>query len=302
MAKVDLSIIIPSFNTRQLIINCLDSVIKYTSGVNYEIIIVDNGSTDGSVEDLKKYSQKNPQVAVIDVKENLGFGKANNLGAKNSKGEYLLFLNSDTLLFDNALKQSIDTVKTLKKLGVFSCKLLNKDKTFQASGGYFPNLFNVFAWQLFIDDLPIIGSLVPSFHPKQSAYNQNREIDWVTGAFMIIPRSVFDQVGGFDENIFMYTEEMELDYRIKKAGLKVYYQNTPAIIHLGGASSGSYLALTSEIKNMIYFWNKHKPKWQVPLIKTAFILGSLLRWLLFGIIKKDETRRRAYSSALRDLI
>lgn len=302
MVKVDLSIIIPSFNTRQLIVNCLDSILEHTQGINYEIIVVDNGSNDGSIEEIKKYSKKNPHILLIDARENLGFGKANNLGVKKSKGEYLLFLNSDTLLFDNALKQSIDGIKSLKKMGVYSCKLLNKNKTFQASGGSFPTLLNVIAWQLFIDDLPIIGDLIPSFHPKQSAYSQNREIDWVTGAFMIVPKKVFDQVGGFDENIFMYTEEMELDYRISKLGLKVYYQNSPAIIHLGGASSGSFLALTSEIKNMIYFWNKHKPQWQVPLIKLAFFVGSLLRWLLFGIIKKDETRRRAYSSALRDLI
>lgn len=302
MAKIDFSIIIPSYNTKSIILDCLDSIIKYTKDVTYEIIIVDNGSKDGSVEELEKYSKKHPQVIVIDAHQNLGFGKANNLGVKNSKGEYLLFQNSDTLLLDNALKECLDAVKKLPKLGIYSCQLLNKDNSFQPSGGHFPSLLNLFAWQFFIDDLPVVGDTIPSFHPKESSYKQDRDIDWVTGAFMIIPRDVYEKVDGFDENIFMYTEEMELAWRIRKLGLKTYYRTKPAIIHLGGASSGSYLALTSEIKNMIYFWEKHKPRWQLPLVKVTFIIGSLLRLLVFGIIKKDETRRRAYISALRDLI
>ena len=119
---------------------------------------------------------------------------------------------------------------------------------------------------------------------------------------MVIPRKVFDQAGGFDEKIFMYTEEMELTYRISKVNFKTYFKKSPAIVHLGGASGGSYLALTSEVKYMIYFWKKHKPHWQLPLVRFAFFCGSLLRWLLFGIIKGDEKSRRTYSEALKFLI
>ena len=302
MVNPDLSIIIPSYNTKQVTLDCLYSIYKFTKELNYEIIVVDNGSKDGSVEALKKYSQEYTNFKIIDAQENLGFGKANNLGVKNAKGKYLLFLNSDTIIFDNALKVSLDNAKELKDLGVYSCRLLNKDKSIQPSGGHFPNLLNLFAWQLFIDDLPLVGSLIPSIHPQKSSYNSHQNLDWVTGAFMIIPKEAFEEVGGFDEKIFMYTEEIELVYRLHKRGYRCFLQNSPAIIHLGGASSGSYLALTSEIKNMIYFWNKHKPKWQLPIAKILFFVGSLLRWLLFGIIKQDETRRRAYASALRDII
>ncbi|HSV95027.1 MAG TPA: hypothetical protein VLH94_03600, partial [Spirochaetia bacterium] len=117
-------------------------------------------------------------------------------------------------------------------------------------------------------------------------------------AFMIIPKKIFDKVGGFDEKIFMYTEEMELCFRLSKLGFKTTYQISPAIIHLGGASGGSVFALTSEVKNMIYFWKKHMPLWQLPLIKLFFLSGSLLRLLIFGIIKGDEKARRAYTQAL----
>jgi len=302
MSNVVLSIIIPSFNTKIVLEGCLNSIHKYTKNLKYEIILIENGSKDGSLQYIKEYKKTHPEVILIDAGENLGFGKANNLGAKKASGEYLLFLNSDTLLFDNALKEAVDDVKNNTKTGIYSCRLLNSDKSIQASGGHFPNLINLYAWQLFIDDLPIIGTWIPSFHPQKSAYDKDRQMDWVTGAFMIIPKKVFDEVGGFDENIFMYTEEMELSYRLKNLGYINYLKKSPSIIHLGGASGGSYLALTSEVKNMLYFWKKHFPSWQYPFAKFAFILGSLLRWLLFGIIKGDEKARRIYSDVLGSLI
>jgi GT2 family glycosyltransferase len=298
MTKLDLSIIIVSYNTKEITTDCLKSVIKYTKDLKYEIIVVDNGSQDGSVERLTELSQKYPQVVFINAKANLGFGKANNLGAKNAKGEYLLLLNSDTLVFDNAIKESLDSLKQIPDCGAFSCKLLNADKSVQASGGHFPTFGNVFAWQFFIDDLPLIGRLIPSFHPQLASYDKNKQMDWITGAFMIISHQVFDKVNGFDENIFMYTEEMELCFRLTKFGYKTIYHISPTIIHLGGASGGSVFALTSEVKNMIYFWKKHKPSWQLPFIKAFFYIGSLLRLLIFGIIKGDEKARHAYTQAL----
>ena len=298
MTKPDLSIIIVSYNTKEIITTCINSVIDNTKGTNYEIIVVDNGSKDGSLERLRKLEKKHPQIKLITSKTNLGFGKANNLGAKKAKGKYLLLLNSDTIIIGNAIPEALKTLRKMPNVGVYSCRLMNEDKSVQPSGGYFPNLGNVFAWQFFIDDLPLIGRLIPSFHPKKSSYNGNKQMDWITGAFMLFPKKVFDKVGGFDENIFMYTEEMELCYRIKKLGYIISYFYFPAIIHLGGASSGSVLALTSEIKYLIYFWEKHNPAWQLPIIKSFLYIGSLLRLLIFGIIKRDEKARRAYTQAL----
>ena len=295
---IDLSIITISFNTKQIMQDCLDSIKKHTKGLDYEIIAVDNGSKDGSIEMLREYARKHPEVIFVDAKDNLGFGRGNNLGAKKARGEYLLFLNSDTLIFDNALKEAVETVRKHPKFGTYSCRLLNADRSFQPSGGHFPGFWNVIAWQLFIDDMPLLGTLIPSFHPKQSQYDRNRKMDWVTGAFMIIKKNIFDLAGGFDKNIFMYTEEMELCYRLAKLGYPTFYTNRPSIIHLGGASGGSYLALTLEIKNMLYFWKKHMPAWQFPLIKVSFWIGSLLRLLIFGIIKGDEKARKAYFHAL----
>lgn len=298
MSKVELSIVTISYNTKNITLDCLESIIKYTKGITYEIIVIDNGSKDDSVDSLRRFSKKHAQVKLVDAGENLGFGRGNNLGASKAIGEYLLFLNSDTLFFDNALKEALENVKKNPSAGAYSCRLLNPDHTFQPSGGHFPSFLNVIAWQFFVDDLPVVGELIPSFHPKKSQYDRNKNMDWVTGAFLMVRRDVFDEAGGFDKNIFMYTEEMELCYRLSKLGYRTHYTNEPAVIHLGGASGGSFLALTSEIKYMLYFWRKHMPLWQIPFIKISFFIGSLLRLLIFGIIKGDAKARKTYFYAL----
>jgi GT2 family glycosyltransferase len=116
---------------------------------------------------------------------------------------------------------------------------------------------------------------------------------------MVIPKEVYETVGGFDEKIFMYTEEMELAYRISQLGKKVVYDPDEQIIHLGGASGGNYLALTSEVQNIIYFWHKHMPAWQLPVAKFFILVGSLLRLLFFGIIRQNESSRKAYFECIK---
>ena len=298
MAKsIDLSVIIVNFNTREVTLACLQSLYEHTEGINFEVIVVDNGSADGSAEPLSKLESKYKNFKLIRSSVNLGFGAGNNLGAKEARGEYLLFLNTDTLFTGNILPHCAEVIRKDNQIGAYSCNLVNKDGSHQPSGGYFPNLGRLLAWQFFVDDLPLIGSLIRSIHPHSSVQNP----DWITGAFMIVPAKTFRGAGGFDENIFMYTEELELCYRIKKLGKKVVLDLSTSIIHLGGASGGSYLALTKEVEGMIYFWKKHLPSWQLPLVKFIFGLGSLLRLIIFGIIGTNATARKSYWQALRQL-
>lgn len=292
---MDLTIIIPSYNTKQDTKNCLNSIYKHTKGIEFEVIVVDNDSHDGSPQMIR---EEFPQVNLIANKENLGFGKANNQAAKQAKGEYILLLNSDTLLHDNALKTSLDAAKSIDKIGAFTCKLVYEDGDLQPTGGYFPTLCNLYAWQLFIDDLPLISKLIKSVHPPVSHYTQKRKLDWVTGAFTIIPTKVYKETGGFDPDIFMYAEELELCFRIRKHGYKVLYDPVATITHLQAKSSSVSYSLISEIKGIKYFFNKHKPAWQLPLAALAFKLGSLLRILVFGIIKNDSQKRDVYLKAL----
>ena len=290
-----LSVIIVSFNTKEITLACLASLYQFTSGIDYEVIVVDNASSDSSAEMLSKFEPEHKNFKLIRSSANIGFGPANNLGAKEAKGEYLLFLNSDTLLIENNLPLCVSEIEKDKNIGVYSCNLTNKNASHQPSGGYFPNLFRLFAWQFFIDDVPPFSHLIDSIHPHAS----RKKPDWVTGAFMLIPTKIFWQAGGFDAKIFMYTEELELCYRIKKLGQKVIHDSHTSIIHLGGASGGSYLALTKEVEGMLYFWQKHKPAWQLPLVKLIFFAGSLLRYVIFGIIKANATARQAYGQILR---
>jgi GT2 family glycosyltransferase len=298
--KIDISLVMISYNTKKITLETLRSIYKHTKDVNFEIIISDHDSKDGSVKALQVFAKTKNNLKVLDTKRNPGFGAGNNFGAKIAKGEYLLFINTDILFKTNVIKKALTWLKNHPNIGAYSCKLLNKDLTVQATGGYFPTLFRVFAWQLFIDDLPIIKKLIKSIHPHKWFYKKSRDLDWVTGAFTIMPRKLFEDLGGFDENIWMYAEELELCYRVKKMGYSIAYQPEPSIIHLGGASSGgSRLGLTQEIKNLIYFFKKHKPKWQLPVIKLLIITGSILRYIIFGIIGNNETSRQAYSEGVK---
>ncbi len=301
MVKSDplFSVVIVSFNTEEVLKNCLDSIYKHTVGVTFEVVIVDNASKDGSLKMVKQYQKKHSNLKLVELKTNIGFGAGNNVGVNNSAGKYVLLLNTDTLFTYNILKNIKNKIESKKNLGAYSCKLLNADNSFQSSGGHFPNLFNLTLWQFGIDDIPILGNYIKSFHPKQSNKLYTTKLDWITGAFMVLPKKTFQEAGGFDEKIFMYTEEMELLYRISKQKKSVWYDSTESIIHLGGASGGSYLAITSEVKNIIYFWQKHYPAWQTPLVRVILYLGSLLRLLFFGIIRQNATYRKAYLETLR---
>src|SRR3990167_4837894 len=214
---MDLSVIIVNWNTKKLLEDCLRSIFKFTKDVGFEIIIVDNGSEDGSQDTVKK---KFPQVKLIPNKDNLGFTKANNQGIKIAKGEYVLLLNSDTYLIENSLKKLVDNAKNLDNLGDLGPQLLNEDQTIQQFAGFFPHLPQVLYWMCFLDDLPGGMILKPYHIDHDSFYQKDRQVDWVTGAAILVPRRVIGKIGGLDENIFMYGEEVDWCYRIKQQQIK----------------------------------------------------------------------------------
>jgi len=318
---MDISIIIVSYNTKQILQNCIKSIYKYTQNVSFEIIVVDNGSTDGSVGLLQKLEQ-NKKIIFIKSLQNLGFGTANNLASQKARGKYLLFLNPDTLFISNCLPVSLNWLKNKPKVGAMTIKLLNKNKSIQPTGGYFPTLLRVLVWQLFLEDWPFMGSLFKSIHPhepgffflnrlvkkplfvpsKGSVYDKLFFPDWITGAFMLIPASIFKKAKGFDEKIFMYVEETQLCYRIKKLGFKIAYAPIDSIIHLSGASSGSIDSLVWEAINTLYFFNKHYSSFSAFLARVIIIIGSILRLLIFGIIGRNQDKQKAYAQIIQRLI
>ncbi len=307
----DISVIIVNFNTKDLILKCIGSIRKHTKGVDYEIIIVDNDSTDGSMELLKGESV----VKAIFNKDNLGFARANNQGIKKATGRYVLLLNSDTKLKEDSLAKMVQWMDEHLKVGIATCKLLNPDGSVQATGGSFPTLARIFLWSTFIDDLPLVADLFGSYHPHtprflgSSFYSNSHPQDWVTGAFFLFRHEVVNKVGYLDEEFFMYVEEVDFCFRMKKMGGDIWYVPQTAVIHLGGRSEGSKGiftgeglaregAILGEFKGLRRFYRKHYPLWQYPLLVVFLKLAAFLRILLFGILGRQKQAWRIYGKAL----
>lgn len=299
---MELSIIIVSFNTSDLLRKCLSKVYKALSFAKIEkiseVIVVDNASSDGSIGMLEKNF---PKVVVIENSQNLGFAKANNLGIKKSSGKYILLLNSDTEVKNDALLKLLETIKADDNIGVVGGKLLNHDGALQPSVGFFPNLNKVFYWMFFLDDLPYLNTLLKPYHVEnKSFYNRQQLVDWVSGACFMLRREITEQTGFIDENIFMYGEEMEWCYRIKSRGFKVIFAPEVKILHHKGASGGLGTAgILEEFKALLYFYKKHKPSWQLPLIRLILMSGALLRIVIFGIMGRYKARLPLYAKAFK---
>lgn len=296
-----LSIIIVSFNTRNLLKNCLTSIYQNTSTdflKNTQIIVVDNNSHDGSVGMLTK---EFPEVITIKNKANLGFARANNIGAKWGKGDFILFLNSDTVIKKETLAKSLSFLESHEDIAVLGCRLVNIDGSLQYSAGFLPSILNISLWMKFIDDIPVLNRFLDPYHIEyREFYDNSQKAGWVSGAFFLIRKNALDKVGLFDENLFMYGEEVELCLRVSKNGWKVFYYNEVEITHLKGASGeGNISGLLEEFKALIYIWQKHYPSWQLPLLRLTLKFGALLRHILFGIILADKKKKDIYAKAFK---
>jgi GT2 family glycosyltransferase len=279
--------------------DCLKTTYTALEGVPNEIIIIDNASPDKIGNQIKSIF---PQVTVIRRETNGGFGENNNLGIKVAKGKYVLLLNDDTKIVDkNIFKEMIEWMDLHPKVGLSSCALVNPDlKTYQGSGGYFPSLLRVIAWMTFVDDLPLIDNLIKPFHPmhQSSFLNTNEEYfrkphrqDWVTGAFYLMRKSAVDQVGAFDEDFFLYVEEVELAYRFVKKGWGVWYLPKWKTIHYGMSTNGSEKAVVMEMQNLKLFYSKHMESWKLPILVATLKFGALLRFIIYSLLFKFDTAK-----------
>ena len=295
----DLSIIIVNWNTKQLLLDCLGSIFKNTKDLNYEIIVVDNGSTDSSVDSVKELfvnELKNKKQLVnsltrnkiIKNKQNLGFAKANNQGIKIAKGKYILLLNSDTKIVDNALKKLVDFAKKKQNLGVLGPRLLNKDGSLQPSVGRFFTLPWAILW------------LATGDRFLYSSPAKSREVDWVMGAAFLVSREAIEKAGLLDENFFMYMEEMEWCWRIKKAGLQIWFYPGVKIYHLARGSSpeGRGRAILWIYQGLIYFYQKHFAPWQLAVLKLALRTKAIIGWLI-GILAANRYFKETYGKAFK---
>jgi len=305
--KTDLSIIIVS-SKKDYLFDCLNTLMPALSTVGHEIIVIDNASAD-KIGDLVK--EKYPQVKVLRREENGGFGENNNMGIKIAKGRYILLLNDDTKLLDsNILKEMIVWMDAHTKVGVSSCGLVNPDKeTYQGSGGFYPTLFRVFAWMTFLDDIPGVDRLIKPFHPLHlwspfykggDYFKEKHRQDWVTGAFFLMRKEALDVVGPFDEDFFLYVEEVELSRRFIKKGWEIWYLPEWRIVHYGQTTTGSEKATIFEFKNLVLMYRKHERGWKVPILRAILKFGAVLRIVIWGIAGKSEVSK-IYAKAIKSI-
>jgi GT2 family glycosyltransferase len=279
-----------------MLVECLQSIFKFPTKIAFEIIVVDNHSMDDTVSFIHTHF---PQVLVIENQQNVGFARGNNKAVKKAQGEYLFFLNSDTLLKKNAVDTLINFAKSANS-DIASCQLNNSDGSIQPQGGQLPNLFNVFCWMTFIDDIPLISRFIPSYQQSRIEYfTKNHQMGWLAGTALLINRNVFRELKGFDENMFMYGEDVEFCMRAYDNKVKINYFSSPQIIHLGQGSGSSSKAILGEYQGLKYIFVKHKPTWQLPILRLWLKIGALLRLLIFGMMGGDEDKRIIYQQAYK---
>lgn len=299
-SNLELSIIIPEFNTKKLLYNCLNSIFVQTKKIKFEVIVVDNASTDGSVSMIKN---KFPQVRLIVNKKNLGYAKANNQGIRIAKGKYILLLNSDTKIINRAIEKMVNWMNLHPRVGVAGCQLLNSDGSIQPSAGFLPRLSKIFYWAFFLDDLPFLWRAMKPYQVSKKIFYRKEHLNlgWVTGAFFLTRKKTVDQVGLFDGNFFMYAEEVDWCYRAKKRNWRIGFNPKAQIVHYKGRSSrnGFKAAVLGEYRGLLAFFAKHKPSWERPMLRALLKVAALLRMFIFGVIMNNRRKGRVYEEAFK---
>lgn len=283
--KQSLSIVIVNFNSGNFLVECLDSLDNVKDEANLDIWVVDNASADNSI---KKASKKYPRINYLLNNENLGFGKANNLALRQIKNEYILILNPDCQVMPGTLKFMLDFIQKNLEVGAATCRVEKADGGLDfASHRGWPTPEAAFKYYFLGDE-----SL---YHLTNRPMKEIHEIDALSGAFLLTRKSVLDKVGLFDEDYWLYAEDLDLCFRIKQAGFKIIYVPEVKVLHIKGVTSGlkkhsqdistatkqsRLQAFNSFYETMKIFYRKHLAKNYPFFINWLVYLGINLKWAL----------------------
>jgi hypothetical protein len=290
---MDVSIIIVNYNTTQLLINCIESIIKCTNNLVYEIIVVDNNSKEKPQNIIFNMY---PEVIYVQSEINLGFGKANNLGVKNANGEFVFLLNSDTILINNAIWElhNFYNKNNHLNIGALGGNLFDKlgNPNFSYSI-YFPSLINIILYRSRIFRFFKLESFNKS--------NQYKIVSIIIGADLFIKKELFEKIGGFDPNIFMYIEDGDLQFQIKKLNLKIINVPTAQITHLQGSSSSSFDRLKMEVTSYNYYFKKNH---SILYSKIYLIIEVIFTCItvLFAVSTRSKMLKSNYNNLLKFII
>jgi len=252
-----LSIIIVSWNAKDYLIKCLKSLDPELEGIESEIIVVDNASSDGSADAVQ---DQYPEVKLIRNDQNLGFAKANNIGINQSKGEYVCLMNSDIVVLKDCIRRLLEYMDSNQQIGVLGPKTLNGDGTLQRSCFSLPSVWNSFCRVLALDSIfpwtRIFGSRLMTYW----GHDEIRNVEALNGCFLVVRRKALDEVGLLDEGFFIYGEDLDWCKRFGDGGWGVVFYPFASAVHFGGASSANapikfYIEMN---KADLQYWHKHK--------------------------------------------
>lgn len=279
---IDVSIIIVNYNLLDILDNCLKSLENFTTGINYEVIVIDNCTTTGKVEDV---TCKYKNTVLIKNNTNIGFAAANNQGAKIAKGKYLLILNNDVLFIENSVKKVLQYAESLKEEVIIGCKLLNADNSLQISISAFPNVLNSITENYFLYKLFPKSSVMNKYHLNYKNLTETTEVDIVKGAFLFCSKKSYLSLSGFDERFYFYSEETDFCYRFKnEIGNVLYYPDT-SIIHLGGATTDRdlWFKYKNQTIGKIQIYQKHFKGFDFFISVFSHYSGLMFRFILYMV-------------------
>lgn len=294
---MSVSIILLNYKKPYLTTTCLSSLYEHLQPElnkgEVEIIVVDNNSQDDSLKILREEIKQKEyaRVHLITNKENAGFGKGCNIGAQQATGEYLLFLNNDTVVKDRGIVAMADYMQHNHEVAILGGQLRNADGTLQASSGDFYTVAKVM--------MLLLG--MQRFGLVDKSPSKISEVDWVKGGLMMVRKNVFEELGGFDEKIFMYIEDMELCYRAKKKGFKTFFYPEITVLHAEHGSANKTFAIVHIYKNLLYFYKKHRSSVELLIVKLMLMIKAIVL-IGVGLLFKKTYLRRTYTQALQAIL
>jgi N-acetylglucosaminyl-diphospho-decaprenol L-rhamnosyltransferase len=283
---VDLSIIIVNYHSSQMLGDCLESINLTIQKIQFEVILIDNSSEDeGLASILKSY----PNTLFINNSKNTGFARANNQGAKIASGDFLIFINPDTIMTEGAIESMLDYIRSDSSIGIIGPKVLNPDQTIQYSCRKFPTI-----WSGLFNRYSLMTRLFPNNRYSRDYlmldydHNSIRSVDWVSGCCMMIPVSTFKKINGFDENYFLFIEDVDLCHAVKEVDLRVVYFSNSKIFHKISSSNSqaTFRVIIKRHQGMIYYNQKHrKSNFIMRHLINSMIMARCLLQILLNIFK-----------------
>jgi N-acetylglucosaminyl-diphospho-decaprenol L-rhamnosyltransferase len=273
----DVSVVIVSYESRELLARCLAALAADAGRIaTVETIVVDQASQDGTAAWL---AAEHPDVHLVALPENVGFGAGNNRGAAVANGRWLLLLNSDAFVRPGAIDELVRFAETHPATGAVGPRLLWPDGRLQRSCRRFPTVFRLATEYLYLRKLAPRSRALNGFYCGEFAHDAPRQVDWVTGACVLVRRELFERLGGFDETFFLYSEEVDLLYRASRLGAETWYDPAAEVVHVWGgtAERASALTLEEQARSHVRYLDKHVSRAEAGRARSVLLAGLRLR-------------------------